>query len=52
MEKNTGNETHMSFDLLNNNFTIPPDNTYYNCRLLKLPDFGSKQHLLKVRDFN
>ena len=41
-------ETHSSFDVLNDNFLIPPEKTYYNCRLLKLPDFPQKQHVVKV----
>ena len=41
-------ETHQSFDLLNDNFQIPAETTYYNCRLHKIPDFISKQHLVKV----
>ncbi|CAK8671832.1 unnamed protein product [Clavelina lepadiformis] len=41
-------ETHMSFDLLNDNFHVPSQDTYYNCRLHKLPTFTEKHHLVKV----
>jgi len=41
-------ETHMTFDLLNDNFEILAQKTYYNCRLHKLPDFTEKQHMVKV----
>ena len=41
-------ETHMDFDLLNDNFEIPEEGTYYNCRLHKIPEFSEKQHLVKV----
>ena len=40
--------THLTFDLLNDNFEIPAETTYYNCRLLKIPDFNQKQHVVKV----
>ena len=42
------NETHYSFDLLNNNFSVPAVDTYYNCKLFKLPEFQSKQHIVNV----
>lgn len=41
-------ETHQSFDLLNENFHVPAEKTYYNCRMHKIPEFSSKQHLVKV----
>jgi len=41
-------ETHSSFELLNNNFSVPAMETYYNCRLLEFPSFSSKQHLVQV----
>jgi len=42
------NETHYSFDLLNSNVSVPAADTYYNCKLFKLPEFQSKQHIVKV----
>jgi len=42
------NETHFFFDLLNSNFSLPTADTYYNCKLFKLPEFQSKQHIVKV----
>jgi len=42
------NETRYSFDLLNSNFSLPAVDTYYNCKLFKLPEFQSKQHIVKV----
>ena len=42
-------ETHMTFDFLNDNFEVPAESTYYNCRLHKLPEFTEKQHVVKVR---
>ena len=42
-------ETHRSFDLLNDDFEIPAETTYYNCKMHKIPDFSEKQHLVKVR---
>jgi len=44
-------ETYNSFELLNNNFSVPAEETYYNCRLFQLPTFSSKHHLVRVRDF-
>jgi len=43
-------ETYNSFELLNNNFSLPAEDTYYNCRLFQLPTFSTKQHLVRVRD--
>ena len=43
-----GVETHKTFDLLNDNFEIPAESTYYNCRLHKIPEFTEKQHVVKV----
>jgi len=45
------NEIHYSFDLLNSNFRVPAVDTYYNCKLFKLPEFQSKQHIVKVSFF-
>jgi len=41
-------ETHRTFDLLNDEFHLPTEKTYYNCKLHKLPEFTEKQHLVKV----
>nr|XP_039269063.1 DBH-like monooxygenase protein 1 homolog [Styela clava]XP_039269064.1 DBH-like monooxygenase protein 1 homolog [Styela clava] len=36
-----------TFEVLATEFTIPSEDTYYNCKLYKLPDFGGKQHIVK-----
>ncbi|XP_077969383.1 DBH-like monooxygenase protein 1 homolog isoform X2 [Styela clava] len=36
-----------TFDVLATNFSIPSEDTYYNCKLYKLPDFDGKQHIIK-----
>ena len=41
-------ETHMTFDLLNDDFAIPAVTTYYNRKLHKLPDLATKNQVVKV----
>jgi len=41
-------EEHESFDLTNDRFALPAVDTYYNCRLHKLPEIKGKHHLVKV----
>nr|XP_039270544.1 DBH-like monooxygenase protein 1 homolog [Styela clava] len=36
-----------TFEVRASEFTIPSEDTYYNCKLFKLPDFGGKQHVVK-----
>ncbi|XP_039270543.2 DBH-like monooxygenase protein 1 homolog [Styela clava] len=36
-----------TFEVRATEFTIPSEDTYYNCKLFRLPDFGGKQHIVK-----
>nr|XP_039270018.1 DBH-like monooxygenase protein 1 homolog [Styela clava] len=38
---------YKTFDVLATEFPIPTEDTYYNCKLYKLPDFDGKQHIVK-----
>nr|XP_002124053.1 DBH-like monooxygenase protein 1 [Ciona intestinalis]XP_026690880.1 DBH-like monooxygenase protein 1 [Ciona intestinalis] len=40
-------ETHHSFDLINEEFHLPAVKSYYNCRVMALPQTGEKLHLVK-----
>ncbi|XP_078495984.1 DBH-like monooxygenase protein 1 homolog [Ciona intestinalis] len=42
------NEQHQHFDLSNEGIQVPAVDTYYNCRLFKLPDFTKKHHIVRV----
>ncbi|XP_059175988.1 DBH-like monooxygenase protein 1 [Physella acuta] len=37
----------VTFDFMNNNFTVPAKDTYYRCTIIKLPDLGQKHHMFK-----
>nr|CAB3263920.1 DBH-like monooxygenase protein 1 homolog [Phallusia mammillata] len=41
-------ERHFQFDLLNDKFNVPDLDTYYNCRLFKLPRLTTKHHVVKI----
>jgi len=43
-------ETHEYFDCLNEEFEVPAERTYYNCKLFKIPEFTKKQHMVKVKN--
>lgn len=36
------------YDVLNNNFHVPAKETYYNCRMQKLPTLPGKRHVIRV----
>lgn len=40
--------TYLTHDFLNENFEIPADDTYYNCRLFKMPELTEKHHIVKI----
>nr|XP_039269709.1 DBH-like monooxygenase protein 1 homolog [Styela clava] len=40
--------TYKTLDIAVSDFTIPPRQTYYNCRLFKVPDFQKKHHIVKI----
>ena len=53
LEGNGGNPSQnepntQELNLLNNRISVPPRETFYACRLLKIPDFSSKHHVIKV----
>ncbi|KAH9500342.1 DBH-like monooxygenase protein 1 [Bulinus truncatus] len=37
----------LTVDFLNENYTIPPSDTTYRCKVFKLPNLGQKHHLIK-----
>ena len=42
------NPNTQELNLLNNMTNVPNLDTFYACRLLKIPDFSSKHHVIKV----
>nr|CAB3263916.1 DBH-like monooxygenase protein 1 homolog [Phallusia mammillata] len=41
-------ERHFHFDMRNDKFQVPDEDTYYNCRLFKLPHLTTKHHMVKI----
>lgn len=36
------------FDVLNEQFNVPAETTYYACKLHKVPTLSGKRHVIKV----